>query len=102
MPYTPHRLPDDCSNMNEIRSEIDNIDYAIIQLLSIRFGYVKAASKFKKNTADVQASERFKSMLEKRQHWAEEQGLNGEVIKTLYSDLVKYFIAEELKEFKRK
>lgn len=48
MPYTPHRLPDDCSNMNEIRSEIDNIDYAIIQLLSIRFGYVKAASKFKK------------------------------------------------------
>ncbi|WP_287951944.1 hypothetical protein [Snodgrassella sp.] len=41
-------------------------------------------------------------MLEKRQQWADELGLNGEVIRTLYADLVKYFIAEELKEFERK
>ncbi|WP_257381552.1 hypothetical protein [Snodgrassella alvi] len=41
-------------------------------------------------------------MLEKRKQWADEMGLNGEVIKALYADLVNYFIAEELKEFESK
>ncbi|WP_353847086.1 chorismate mutase [Snodgrassella sp.] len=34
--------------MSDIRKEIDHIDYTLIQLLSVRFNYVKAASKFKK------------------------------------------------------
>ncbi|WP_442903463.1 chorismate mutase [Gilliamella sp. wkB112] len=34
--------------MTEIRTEIDNIDHSVIQLLATRFTYVKAASKFKK------------------------------------------------------
>jgi isochorismate pyruvate lyase len=41
-------------------------------------------------------------MLEKRKQWADELGLNGDVMKRLYTDWVKYFIAEELKEFERK
>nr|WP_279040570.1 hypothetical protein [Snodgrassella alvi] len=54
------------------------------------------------NAKDVQANERFNSMLEKRKQWAQEQGLNGDVIKSLFCELVKYFIAEELKEFEHK
>ncbi|MCO6515096.1 MAG: chorismate mutase [Snodgrassella sp.] len=102
MQYHPVYSPAECHDMGDIRKEIDHIDYTVIQLLSVRFNYVKAASKFKKSTTDVQATERFNSMLEKRQQWADELGLNGEVIRTLYADLVKYFIAEELKEFERK
>lgn len=41
-------------------------------------------------------------MLQQREQWALEQGLNGEVIKKLYADLVNYFISEEKKEFERK
>ena len=74
----------------------------MIQLISQRFEYVKAASKFKTNATDVQANERFNSMLEKRKQWANEQGLDGDIIKSLFCELVKYFIAEELKEFERK
>ncbi|WP_239423773.1 chorismate mutase [Snodgrassella communis] len=102
MQYHPVHAPAECHDMSDIRKEIDHIDYTVIQLLSVRFNYVKAASKFKKSTTDVQATERFNSMLEKRKQWADELGLNGEVIRTLYADLVKYFIAEELKEFERK
>ena len=54
------------------------------------------------NAKDVQANERFNSMLEKRKQWADKQGLNGDVIKSLFCELVKYFIAEELKEFEQK
>ena len=38
-------------------------------------------------------------MLEQRKLWADELGLNGDVIKELYANLVRYFIDEELKYF---
>lgn len=41
-------------------------------------------------------------MLVQRQQWAEDFGLDGEVIKNLYSNLVQYFIAEELKSVQQK
>lgn len=54
--------------MDDIHSEIDSIDYTVIQLLASHFGYVKTACKFKKITADLQGSERFKSTQEKQRH----------------------------------
>ena len=97
--YNPKILANECRDMNDIRAEIDNIDHLVIQLLATRFDYVKAASQFKKNAIDVQAKERFNSMLEQRKLWADELGLNGDVIKELYANLVRYFIDEELKYF---
>ena len=97
--YNPNILANECRDMNDIRAEIDNIDHLVIQLLATRFDYVKAASQFKKNATDVQAKERFNSMLEQRKLWADELGLNGDVIKELYANLVRYFIDEELKYF---
>ncbi|WP_255306341.1 hypothetical protein [Gilliamella sp. wkB112] len=41
-------------------------------------------------------------MLEQRKQWAIELGLNGDIIKDLYADLVRYFINEELKHFNNK
>ncbi|OCG07440.1 isochorismate-pyruvate lyase [Gilliamella sp. wkB178] len=96
------KTPEQCLDMKDIRTEIDNIDHSVIQLLATRFTYVKAASKFKKNTNEVQAKARFNSMLEQRKQWAIELGLNGDIIKDLYADLVRYFINEELKHFNNK
>jgi isochorismate pyruvate lyase len=42
-------------------------------------------------------------MLDQRRIWAEQEGLNPDVIEKMYRDLVNYFIKEELKywqEFK--
>ncbi|OCG20170.1 isochorismate-pyruvate lyase [Gilliamella sp. wkB108] len=96
------KTPEQCLDMKDIRSEIDRIDHNVITLLANRFAYVKAASKFKHNATEVQAKERFNSMLEQRKQWASELGLNGDIIKNLYSDLVRYFIDEELKHFNKK
>ncbi|OTQ49923.1 chorismate mutase [Gilliamella apis] len=100
--YNPNILANECHDMNDIRAEIDNIDHLVIQLLATRFDYVKTASQFKKNATDVQAKERFNSMLEQRKLWADELGLNGDVIKELYANLVRYFIDEELKYFQNR
>ena len=96
------KSPDECSNIQEIRVEIDAIDREVIKALGERFAYVKAAAKFKTSEASVKASERFNAMLQQRRIWAEEVGLNPDAIEKLYRDLVNYFIDEELKDWESK
>lgn len=96
------KTPDECLNMQDIRLEIDGIDRQIIASLSKRFAYVKAASKFKTSETSVKAPERVKLMLQQRRIWAEEEGLNPDVIEKLYQDLVNYFIQAELKHWQSK
>lgn len=96
------RKPDDCSNIEEIRQEIDAIDKEVIAAFGRRFAYVKAAAKFKTSETSVKAPDRFNSMLQERRAWAEEAGLNPEVIEKLYRDLVNYFIDEEMKHWQNK
>ncbi len=92
--------PEECGNMTEIRVEIDHLDQQIITLLGQRFGYVKAASKFKTSQESVKAPDRLKAMLAQRRAWAEAAGLSPDVIEKMYRDLVNYFIAEEMKQWK--
>ncbi len=86
--------------MQEIRAEIDALDRQVIAALGQRFQYVKAASQFKTDEAAVKAPEQFKSMLEQRRIWAEQEGLNPDAIEKMYRDLVNHFIEEELKEWR--
>jgi isochorismate pyruvate lyase len=88
--------PNDCVNLEEIRVEIDKIDREIISYLGQRLAYVKAAAKFKTGESSVKAPERVKAMLQSRRIWAEQEGLNPDVIEKMYLDLVNYFISEEL------
>jgi isochorismate pyruvate lyase len=91
--------PNECSDINEIRHEIDEIDRLVINLLGKRFEYVKAASKFKTGEESVKAPERFRAMLAQRRDWAIGEGLNPDAIEKMYFDLVTHFIQEELKFF---
>jgi isochorismate pyruvate lyase len=93
--------PEKCENMLEIRTEIDSIDKNIIALIGKRYQYVKAAAKFKTSETSVKAPERFKAMLIERRAWAEQQGLSADMVEKLYTDMVNYFINEELKLFRK-
>ncbi|MGL5792978.1 MAG: isochorismate lyase [Waterburya sp.] len=95
------KTPDECENMLDIRAEIDRLDRQIIALLGQRFAYVKAASKFKTSQASVKAPERFEAMLKQRRVWADEEGLNADVIEKMYRDLVNHFINEEMKHWQQ-
>jgi isochorismate pyruvate lyase len=95
------KKPEECTNLGEIRLEIDHIDQQVIQLLGQRFGYVKAASKFKASETSVKAPDRLQRMLLERRAWAETAGLSPDVIEKMYQDLVHYFIEEETRQWKR-
>ena len=97
LPYM--KTPEQCNSLAEVRAEIDELDQQVIRLLGERFGYVKAASKFKTSEATVRAPERFKAMLEQRRAWALQAGLHPDVIEKMYRDLVSYFIQQELEHW---
>jgi isochorismate pyruvate lyase len=92
--------PEECSTINEIRSEIDRIDFQIVSAIAERQIYVRAASKFKTSETAVKAPERQAAMLRQRRAWAQENGLNPDVIEKLFKDLVQHFVQEELAQWK--
>ena len=95
------KTPEQCENIADIRAGIDRLDRQVIALLGQRLAYVKAASKFKTSETTVRAPERFKSMLNQRRVWAEEEGLNADAIEKMYQDLVSHFIDEEMKYWRQ-
>lgn len=92
------KLPQECTNITEVRNEIDNIDKDIINMISKRFGYVREVVKYKeKTTSGVEASGRRAAVITSRREWAEEVGINPDVIENIYNTLIDYFITEEKK-----
>lgn len=95
------KLPVECSDITEVRNEIDVIDKEIIRLLSTRLSYVREVVKFKDGTPEgIEAPNRRNEVLETRRQWAEEDGLDPSVIEDIYNRLIDYFIDEEKKNNK--
>jgi isochorismate pyruvate lyase len=92
--------PKDCNTIFEIREEIDSIDKQIIDLLGIRFSFIKEVVRFKKNEEDIVSQKRYDQVLATRREWAIEQGLDPDVIESMYKALIHYFIAEQKKILK--
>jgi len=99
MKYQNNIEPENCTDMEDIRVEIDSMDRDIIAILGKRFEYVKAASKFKTSETSVRAPERFKAMLEQRRVWACSEGVSPDAIEKMYRDLVNHFIDEEMSKW---
>ncbi len=93
--------PEDCQSLEEIREGMDALDRQIIAILVRRVAYVKAAAKFKTTAASVAAPDRVQKVLDTRREWAEAAGLDGDVVRGLYRDIVTYCVGEEKKHWER-
>lgn len=99
IPKVTEKKPSECSSIAELRSEIDRLDKTIVGLLGERFGYVKEVVNYKERTAKgIEASDRRTSMMVDRRQWAQAEGLDPDVIESMFGQLVEYFIAEEKKQ----
>ncbi len=91
------KQPEKCENIQEIRDAIDNIDNEIIKLLGLRFSYVKEVVKYKEKDRDsIIAKKRYNEVLENRRKLAVENGLNPDIIESIYKNLINHFINEEI------
>ena len=90
------KRPEDCENLGDVRQAIDALDQEIIGLIGRRAGYVARAAHFKTDEQSVRAPERQRAMFEARRRWAEENGLDPDMIEDLYHALVSYFVDREM------
>lgn len=91
-----------CSNIEEVRSNIDRIDFEIIKLIAERRKFVLQVIKFKKNEADVKAPDREEAVIANVRNKAEEYGVDADMVETLYREMISGFIKLELQEISKK
>lgn len=80
--------PAACENISEIRDAIDQIDLEVIHLFAHRQQYVKEIVKFKSGDEGIIARERKEHVLKQRKAWAEECGIDAEMIEDLFRLLI--------------
>ena len=93
------KSPHDCATLAEVRSEIDRLDRALVEAIGQRKEYVHAAVRFKRSESDVQAPDRQRKMLAARRLWAEEEGIDPDLVESLFRQIVAHFVALELTAF---
>ena len=77
--------PQDCENIQEIRDAIDTIDLDIIKLFAERHKYVKEIVKFKSSDEEgIIAQERKELVLNQRRAWADEKGLDAQMMEEIF------------------
>lgn len=92
----------DCKNLEEVRSNIDRIDHKIIKLIAERGGFVKEASKFKKDSQDIKAPQRVEAVIEKVRTLSNDYGANPDMVEKMYREMIAGFINMEMNEFNNK
>ena len=91
-----------CTDITEVRNEIDRIDDEIVKLIAERGNYVRQAAKFKKGTEDVKAPSRVEKVITGARQKAVSYGADVEVTVAVYKAMINGFIRCEIKEFNRK
>lgn len=90
------KKPNECSSLEEVRSQIDSIDEQIIELLALRHKYVEEVVHYKQDEEGIIAAARKDFVIHQRAEWAEMKGADPETVRRLYSILIDRNIKHEL------
>jgi isochorismate pyruvate lyase len=89
------RKAKDCSNMEEVRAEIDRIDQSLVDLIGERFTFVDRAWKLKQSPAEARVPWRIQQVIDKVRTRAAEKGLPPELAEALWRQMIGWFIQYE-------
>ena len=96
------RKPADCRDMGEVRTEIDRIDGALVDLIAERFGYVERAWQIKlAEKAAANVPWRNQQVIDKVRSRAEAQGLPPDLVEALWRQMIGWFIQYEEEKLRR-
>jgi isochorismate pyruvate lyase len=96
------RPPGQCANMRDLRAQIDEIDRALVRLLSVRQRYIERAAEIKADRSQVYDEARVLDVLGKVRAEAERNNLSAELAEAVFKELVARSIALEFKAFDAK
>ena len=90
------------TSLTGVRQKIDDIDRQMIGLMARRGKYVKVAAKFKTTEAEVAATDRVATVIEKVKKIATESGADVVVVEQVYRKMITEFIELERRELKER
>ncbi|MGZ5917579.1 MAG: chorismate mutase [Methyloceanibacter sp.] len=85
----------DCSNMEEVRAEIDRIDSALVDLIGERFNFVDRAWQLKNAPAEARVPWRIQQVIDRVKARAAEKRLPPELVEALWRQMIGWFIQYE-------
>ncbi len=85
----------DCRDMTEVRTEIDRVDRALVDLLAERWTYVDRAWVFKRSPEEASVPWRNKEVIEKVRVRAEETDMPPELAESLWRLIIGWGIQYE-------
>jgi isochorismate pyruvate lyase len=89
------RKAKDCSNMDEVRAEIDRIDVGLVDLIGERFTFVDRAWQLKRSPAEARVPWRIQQVIDKIRARAQQRGLPPELAEALWRQMIGWFIQYE-------
>ncbi|MBX7460417.1 chorismate mutase [Qipengyuania huizhouensis] len=95
------KLPEDCTDMREVRIGVDTTDRELMELLDRRFGYMRAAARIKEDRNVVRDEARKAEVIDNARVDAANRELPSEKIAEIWELLVETSIAYELAEWDR-
>ena len=87
--------PQDCRSMDEVRTEIDRIDQALVDLIAERFGYVDRAWQLKERPDEAVVPWRIQQVVERVKKRAVDKGLPPELAEAIWRQMIGWFIQYE-------
>ena len=93
------KLPEDCTDMREVRIGVDRTDRELMALLDRRFGYMRAAARIKTDRNVVRDEARKAEVIANAREDAASRRLPDEKIAQIWELLVETSIAYELEEW---
>jgi len=91
--------PEACKSMAELRVQIDAIDIELITLLANRSGYIDRAVDLKKiEGLPARTTDRVAEVLNKVSATATQNGLDPDLARNLWGELIEWSIQREIRE----
>ena len=94
-------LPEDCTDMTQVRSGVDATDRELMALLDRRFGYMRAAARIKGSRDTVRDEGRKTALIATARNDAAARNLPADELAAIWDRLVEASIAYELVEWDR-
>jgi isochorismate pyruvate lyase len=90
------RPPADCTDLSQVRVEIDRIDNELVDLIAERFGYVERAWQIKLGLQqEASVPWRNQQVIDKVRARAEEKGVSPDLCEALWRQMIGWFIQYE-------
>jgi len=88
-------LPEDCQTMTDVRAGVDVVDRQLVDLLAIRFRFMTAAARIKRDRGMVRDEARKAQVIANAKAAAEAAGVPPQLVGELWERLVEGSIAYE-------